>query len=88
MSQSAAAPGFDKLNPSRNSLGAAHAAAEGLYDNVSNLALLLDAWSIYGRDPALTENAAAYLRHNLINAQSNLDALRQALADALDAQRP
>lgn len=70
----------------RNTLGPAHAAAESLYDNAVALAQLLDAWSRRDRCPDLTPDAAGYLTHNLVNAQANLDALRQALADWLDIQ--
>lgn len=69
----------------RNALGPAYSAAEGLYANGVALTLFLDAWSRVGVTPRLNESAAQHLRHNLINAQSNLNALRQALAEALDA---
>ena len=69
----------------RNALGPAYNAAESLYENAVALSLFLDAWSKRNVTPRLNESAAQHLRHNLINAQSNLTALRQALAEALDA---
>lgn len=69
----------------RNALGPAYAAADALYSNGVALALFLDAWSKRHVTPRLNQSAAQHLRQNLINAQSNLNALRQALADALDA---
>jgi len=69
----------------RNALGPAYAAADALYSNGVALTLFLDAWSRATVTPRLNESAAQHLRHNLMNAQSNLNALRQALADALDA---
>lgn len=69
----------------RNALGDAYGAADGLYENALALSLFLDAWSKRHVTPRLNESAAQHVRHNLVNAQSNLTALRQALAEALDA---
>lgn len=67
----------------RNTLGPAHSCAEGLYDNAIALALFLDAWSRRERTPDLNPAAIEHLRHNLINAEANLDMLRQVLAPHL-----
>lgn len=72
------------MNGSRNELGAAYAAADALYLNGVALTIFLDAWSRAGVTPRLNVSAAAHLRHNLVNAQGNLSALREALAVALD----
>ncbi len=72
--------------PTRNTLGPAHTAADALYGNAIALAQILDAWSKRDRCPALTPDARDYIRHNLINAQANLTAIRQALADWIDTQ--
>ncbi len=71
---------------SRNTLGPAHTAADALYDNAIALSQILDAWSKRDRCPALTPDARDYIRHNLTNAQANLTAIRQSLADWIDTQ--
>lgn len=76
---------MSKSGVARNSLGAAYVAAEALYDNAVAMSLFLDAWSRRFVTPDLNPSAANHLRQNLMNAQSNLNALRQALAEALDA---
>ena len=73
-------------HPFRNSLGPAYTVAESLYDNAVALSIFLDAWSKRDRTPKFTPDARDYLCHNLINAQENLDLLRQALANSLDTQ--
>lgn len=69
----------------RNALGPAYSAADALYENTVALTLFLDAWSKRHVTPRLNESAAQHVRHNLVNAQANLNALRQALAEALDS---
>ena len=63
----------------RNDLASAYSMAEGLYDNAIALSIFLDAWSKRDRTPQFTPDARDYLRHNLINAQENLDMLQSAL---------
>jgi len=69
---------------SRNALGPAYVAADNLYNHALTLARMCDTWSKSDRGPHITPVAATLLRHNLSQAQDNLAALRQALAESLD----
>ena len=64
----------------RNPLGPAYDHADVVYDNVANLVQFLDAWSRDGREPALNAGATNYLLHNIVNAETSLAELRQALS--------
>jgi hypothetical protein len=66
----------------RNDLAAANGCAEQLAENVAVLADMLD---IHSRQEQvqLDQNALAYLKAHLVNAQVNLDALGVALGPYL-----
>lgn len=69
----------------RNALGPAYDAAEAAYDNVSTIINILDAWSRPGRASTLSPEALAHLRHNLLNAQDNLECIYLVLRTQAEA---
>lgn len=75
-------------HPTRNTLGPAYQHADELYDNAVALSQILDACSKRHRAPELTDDARNYISHNLLNAQENIDQLRQSLAHWLDTGDP
>lgn len=69
----------------RNALGPAYQLAEDLLDNARSLATALDAYSRDGRSAELNAQALDYLRHNIINANNNLERIYLTLRPLAEA---